>query len=236
MKLSVLIPVYNEEPTIARVLKQVAAVPVEKEIVVVNDGSKDRTLENLQEAVADLQKEGVLVTIISLPENQGKGAAVRRGLAAATGDIVVIQDADLELNPICYPALIAPILEGKAKVVYGSRFLNRKKQPFSDLSYLANIFLTRLTNLLYHQNITDMETCYKTFVRGIITPSEIRANRFELEPELTTIFFKKGFRICEIPVEYSPRTRGEGKKINWKDGCKAVLFLCKSRFRLSRSK
>jgi dolichol-phosphate mannosyltransferase len=224
MKLSVIIPVYNERATIAEVIKRVKAVKLNKEIIVVDDGSTDGTVEILK----DQREEGV-VTVHESKINFGKGAAVRVGLKYITGDIVVIQDADLEVDPTEYYHLIQPILRGQTKVVYGSRFM--KKNPGTPLlTLLANKFLTMLTNLLYRSSLTDMETNYKVFSTDVLNQIQLRCVGFELEPEITAKFFKAGFRIVELPIGYQPRTVKGGKKINWRDGVKAILTLIKYRF------
>jgi dolichol-phosphate mannosyltransferase len=224
MKLSVIIPVYNERETIAEVIERVRAVNLNKEIIVVDDGSTDGTVEILRDRRAD----GVL-TVHESKINFGKGSAVRIGLQYVTGDIVIIQDADLELNPNEYYQLIRPILEGETKVVYGSRFL-RKNPGIPMLTLLANKFLVLLTNLLYRSSLTDMETAYKVFSSDVLNRIQLRCVGFELEPEITVKFLKAGFDIVELPIEYHPRTVEGGKKINWRDGLKAILTLIKYRF------
>ena len=227
MKLSVIIPVYNEEKTIGEILGRVARSMVEKEIIVVNDGSKDRTRDCLNEAAQKLREKGHDIKIVSHSENKGKGAAIRTGLKAASGEVIIIQDGDLEYVPDEYPKVMAPILEGKAGVVYGSRFLGRRNRL--TLHFFANRCLTFLTNLLYGSSLSDMETCYKVFLREIVKPEEIKSLGFEVEPELTVNFLRKGCRILEIPISYVPRTRFQGKKIGWKDGFGTVRFILKSR-------
>lgn len=227
MKLSVIIPVYNEAKTIGEILGRVAGVPVEKEIIVVNDGSKDRTRDRLNEAAQELREKGHDIKVTSHSENRGKGAAVCSGLKIASGEIVIIQDGDLEYTPDDYPKIMEPILKGEARVVYGSRFLGRKNTL--TLHFFANRCLTVLTNLLYHTHLSDMETCYKVFLREIVKPEEIKSLGFEVEPELTVNFLRKGCRILEIPISYVPRTRFQGKKIGWKDGFGTVRFILKSR-------
>jgi glycosyltransferase involved in cell wall biosynthesis len=221
--LSVIIPVYNELSTISEVIEKVSAVelPVEKEIIVVDDGSTDGTVEALEVSKAKLAR-----TYLT-PVNVGKGAAVRIGLTMALGDIILIQDADLELDPNEFATLLAPIIEGKASVVYGSRFLKNNSVPRSRI--LANQFLTRTTNILFRTKLTDMETAYKAFTREAADKLHLEANRFEIEPELTAQFAKLGYKIVEVPITYRPRTRLEGKKIKWKDGVKALWTLVKYR-------
>jgi glycosyltransferase involved in cell wall biosynthesis len=219
MVVSVVIPAYNEAKTIAEVVSRVHAVGIEKEIIVVDDCSTDDTRDNLK----DIPQKYDNVRVFYHEHNQGKGAALRTGFAHATGDVIIIQDADLELNPEEYPRLLAPIEEGKTDVVYGSRFLDRsQKYPFT-LSIMANKFLTFLTNAVSGLRITDMETCYKTFRRPILDKITLKSDRFGFEPEFTVKIAKKGFGIYEVPVTYKPRT--EGKKINWTDGLKAVFII-----------
>jgi glycosyltransferase involved in cell wall biosynthesis len=226
-QLSVIIPVYNEESTIAEVIERVAAIgiPLEKEIIVVDDGSNDKTCEILQ------LKQSNLAYLYQTPVNIGKGAAVRIGLTLAKGDIILLQDADLELDPGEYQKLLQPILDGKTEVVYGSRFLKNNRIPF--IRRRANQALTLITNLLYGSRLTDMETAYKVFTMNVAKRLHLKANRFEIEPELTARICQAGFKIVEVPVSYCPRTKSEGKKINWRDGVKAVVTLFQCRFEKS---
>ena len=224
MKLSVIIPVYNEKSTIQEILKQVRAVNLADEIIVVDDGSTDgtRDLLKLEEA-----QPGTIV--IYHQRNQGKGAAVRTGFDRATGEILLIQDADLEYDPRDYPALLRPIEEGRVKVVYGSRFLGpRKAMLFWHM--LGNKALTLLTNILYNTILSDMETCYKVFKADAIKGIPLRSRRFEFEPEITAKVLKRGHRIFEVPISYYGREYDEGKKITWREGPKAVWTLIKYRF------
>lgn len=224
MKLSVVMPVFNEEATIQEILRQVRAVGLADEIIVVDDGSRDRTRELLK---AEEQQPGTIV--IYQPVNQGKGIAVRTGIDRATGDIILIQDADLEYDPRDYPMLIRPIIEGRVKVVYGSRFLGpRKAMLFWHM--LGNKFLTLLTNVLYNAILSDMETCYKVFRADVIKGIPLRSRRFELEPEITAKVLKRGHRIFEVPISYYGREYNEGKKISWRDGPRAAWTLIKYRF------
>jgi glycosyltransferase involved in cell wall biosynthesis len=224
MKLSVIIPVYNEEATIQEILKQIRAVNLAYEIIIVDDGSTDRTRELLK---AEETQPGSIV--IYHDRNQGKGAAVRTGFDRATGDILLIQDADLEYDPRDYPALLRPIEEGRVKVVYGSRFLGpRKAMLFWHM--LGNKALTLLTNVLYNTILSDMETCYKVFRADVIKGMPLRSRRFEFEPEITAKVLKRGHRIFEIPISYYGREYSEGKKITWREGPKAVWTLIKYRF------
>lgn len=223
MKLSVLIPVYNEQLTIDEVLRRVQEVDLEKDIVVVNDGSTDGTAELLKRHVdANMQ-------VVHLPTNAGKGLAIREGLRYVRGDVVVIQDADLELNPNEYHAMLEPIMSGETRVVYGSRFA-AAAPGIRWSTRLANMVLTKLTNLLYHGNLTDMETAYKMFRREAVAGIRLTCRRFEFEPEVTAKLLKLGERIVEVPVAYSPRNRDEGKKIGWRDGLTALLTVVRYRF------
>lgn len=223
--LSVIIPVYNEKTTISEVIEKVSAVelPLEKEIIVVDDGSTDGTVEILR-----LSQKKITETFLA-PVNAGKGAAVRTGLKLVKGDIILIQDADLELNPNEYRRLIEPILEGKTSVVYGSRFLG--ENPVAPVRRIANYFLTFTTNLLFGTELTDMETAYKVFSREVGENLNLRANRFDIEPEITAQIALKGYKILEVPISYRPRTKFEGKKIKFTDGFKALWTLLKYRFR-----
>ncbi len=229
MKVTFIIPCFNERRTILQLLARVRAVVmpdgVDKEIIIVDDGSADGCASLLREHTRDMPDVRLHTSVINI----GKGVALRIGLAMATGDIIVIQDADLELYPEEVPQLIGPILDGRTDVVFGSRFLGQRKYPKS-LSYLANVFLSRLTSLLYRHPITDMETCYKIFRRSILAGVRLRAVGFEIEPELTAKFLRMGHDIIEMPITYTPRTNSEGKKIRAWDGLKAVYYLIKYRF------
>lgn len=223
--LSVIIPVYNESSTINEVIDKVSRVdvPLELEIIVVDDGSTDGTVEALE-----LSRAKLTHTYLT-PVNIGKGAAVRIGLTLATGDIILIQDADLELDPNEYCELIEPILAGNSSVVYGSRFL-KENDDVPHIRLLANQMLTLTTNLLFRTRLTDMETAYKVFTQEAAKNLNLKANRFDIEPEITAKFARLGYKIVEVPISYRPRTALEGKKIKWKDGVKALWTLVKCRF------
>ena len=226
--LSVLIPVYNECETIEAILFRVASVPVRTQIIVVDDGSKDGTRDKL----AELQKqEGFPPFELVLHErNQGKGAAIRTAIEHATGDLCIIQDADLEYDPHEYPNIIVPLLDGRADAVYGSRFLGGGPHRVHLYWHMVgNRFLTTLSNMLTNVNLTDMETCYKAFLTPVAKSLKLRSNRFEIEPEITAKLAKHGYRIYEVPVSYSGRGYKEGKKIGWKDGVKAIWAIIKYR-------
>jgi glycosyltransferase involved in cell wall biosynthesis len=227
VKLSVVIPVYNEKPTIRVLYETVKAVAIDKEIIIVDDGSTDGTREVLA-TLAD-----VTTKIVLHERNMGKGAALRTGFSHATGDIVIIQDADLEYDPGQYPKLIEPILAGKADVVYGSRFVTgdyRRVMFFWHM--VGNRFLTLLSNMLTNLNLTDMETCYKVFRRDVLAKIRIDENRFGFEPEITAKIAKLNVRIFEVGISYSGRTYKDGKKIGWKDGFSA--FRCILKYNLLR--
>jgi glycosyltransferase involved in cell wall biosynthesis len=220
--LSVIIPVYNEARTVGEVVDRVAALPIAKEIIVVDDGSTDDSLQVLAD-------RGDQIRVVHESRvNQGKGTAIRIGLTYARGDVVIIQDADLELRPEEYERLLEPLRTG-ADVVYGSRFMGKGNQNIPHRTVLANRLLTGLTNLLYGSHLTDMETAYKVVRRRVLTRVKLRARRFEFEPELTARLLRLGVRIVEVPVSYTPRTADEGKKINWRDGLQHALLLIKLR-------
>ena len=228
-KLTVVIPVYNECGTVEEVLKRVAKAPLRKEVIVVDDGSDDGSREILERLSGNAGPPDEL-RIFFHARNRGKGAAVRTGIARATGDWILIQDADLEYDPRDYPLLLAPLLDGRADVVYGSRFLGGAGQTRYFQHYLANRFLTFVTNLLTHQNLSDMETGYKVFRRQVLDGIRLRSDRFEFEPEITAKVTRRGYRIYETPISYNSRSYQEGKKITWVDGLKALWALFRYRF------
>jgi len=224
MKLSVVMPVYNEQATLHEVISRVLAVPLEIELICVDDGSADGSREILSQRQAAHPQIRVLLQ----PKNMGKGAALRRGIQEATGDYVIIQDADLEYDPADYPALLHPLLEGKADVVYGSRF--QGSGPHRVLYFwhsVANWMLTLISNALTNMNMTDMETCYKIFRREILQSIPIEEDRFGFEPEITVKIARRHLRVYEVGISYWGRTYEEGKKIGWKDGFRALWCLVK---------
>jgi len=220
MKISVVIPTYNEVDTIREIISRVQAVDMDKEIIIVDDGSTDGTKEAL-EALESTQNLSVLYH----KQNRGKGAALQTGFEAVSGDIIVIQDADLEYDPREYQRLLEPILDGRADVVYGSRFLGGPHRVLFFWHYVGNKLITLLSNALTNLNLTDMETCYKVFRSRILQDFVLKSNRFGFEPEFTVKIAKKGFRIYEVPIGYSGRDYSEGKKITWRDGIAAVFLI-----------
>ncbi|MCM8816556.1 MAG: glycosyltransferase family 2 protein [Candidatus Omnitrophica bacterium] len=220
MRISILIPVYNEQNTISEIIQKVSLLKIEKEIIVIDDGSKDDTPQILKRLLAD-NKE---IKTVFHSKNKGKGAAIRSGLKKATGEYVIIQDADLELDPLDIIKLVDAVSD-RCGVVYGSRFLSNQRVPL--LSYVANRFLTFLTNFFYGSNLTDMETCYKLVKKEILLSLNLKSRRFEIEPEITCKILKRGYKIKEIPISYTPRK--EGKKIGWIDGFKAIYTILKFR-------
>jgi glycosyltransferase involved in cell wall biosynthesis len=225
MKLSVIIPVYNEVASIEEIVRRVQATGRASEIVVVDDGSTDGT----REVLARLDGRGN-VRVLFHEKNRGKGAAIRTGLQAAQGDVLLIQDADLEYDPRDYPLLLRPIEEGIADVVYGSRFLGGPRRAVMFWHMVANKLLTMLTNILYDTILSDMETGYKVFRREVIQDMPLRANRFDFEPEFTAKVLKRHYRIFEVPISFNPRDYSQGKKIKLRDAFEAVWTLLKYRF------
>ena len=222
--LTVVMPVYNEKATIEEIVARVLAVPVRKELVAVDDSSTDGTRETL----VRLGRERGF-TVLLQERNQGKGAAVRRGIAEARGDVVVVQDADLEYSPEEYPELLELIIRGKADAVFGSRFIGRHRCHLFT-HYLANLFLNLVTNVLYNTTMTDMETCFKAIRTDVLRKIALKSDRFGIEPEITAKLFKAGARVYEVPITYDGRDYSEGKKITWRDGFPALWTLVKYRF------
>jgi glycosyltransferase involved in cell wall biosynthesis len=224
VKLSVIIPIYNERDSLAELLARVRAVDIEKEIICVDDYSTDGT----RDILAEEAQRGDLV-VIQHPRNGGKGAAVQSGLRAINGDVVVIQDADLEYDPQDYHVLLRPILAGRAKVVYGSRFLGEHR-AMRFWHSVGNKGLTLLTNMLYDTTLTDMETCYKVFTADVARKITLREPRWGFDPEITARILKAGYRIYEVPISYAGREYDEGKKISWRDGFTVLATLVRCRF------
>ncbi len=223
--LSVIVPVFNERSTVAEVIRRIRAVdlPVSVEVIVVDDGSADGT-DKVLTALGDST-----VRVISHPHNRGKGAAIRTGMDAIRGDLVLVQDADLEYDPQDWSKLLEPILRGKARVVYGSRFTGERKNMMP-LHWIGNRFLSLVTNVLYSSTLSDMETCYKLFDRRVLNGITIESDRFDFEPEITAKVLRRGYRIYEVPISYAGREVDEGKKITWRDGFGALKALIKYRF------
>jgi glycosyltransferase involved in cell wall biosynthesis len=223
--LSVIMPLFNERATVAEIIRRMRAVelPVLLQVIVVDDGSSDGS-DKVLKALEDST-----IRVISHHENQGKGAAIRTGLAAATGDLVLIQDADLEYDPDDWPRLLEPIMKGKARVVYGSRFTGERKNMLP-LHWFGNRMLSLVTNVLYRSTLSDMETCYKLFDAQVIEGMTIVSNRFDFEPEITAKVLRRGHRIYEVPISYAGREADEGKKITWRDGFSALTALIRFRF------
>jgi glycosyltransferase involved in cell wall biosynthesis len=223
--LTVIIPVFNEANTIEEIIRRVENTGLVSEIVAVDDGSTDGTRDILRQM--EMKKR---IKVVLHDKNQGKGAAIRTGLREASGDLILIQDADLEYDPRDYPALLQPIQEGLAEVVYGSRFLGAPRRPILFWNMLANKILTLVTNVLYNNILTDMETGYKMFKREVVQDLNLRAKRFDFEPEFTAKILKRKYRIYEVPIRFTPRFYGEGKKIKMKDAFEAMWALLKYRF------
>jgi len=227
MRLSIVMPVFNERTTLPAVLEKVAKVPFDKELVIVDDGSTDGTREYLQE-MAQAPGEGIRVFFHD--RNRGKGAALRTGFSEVQGDLVIIQDADLEYDPKDYPDLLDPILDGRADVVYGSRFLGGPHRVLFFWHYVGNKLLTLISNMLTNLNLSDMETCYKVFRSEVIKNLTFSSDGFDIEAEITVKIAKAGYRVYETPISYSGRDYSEGKKITWKDAFPTLLALIKYRF------
>ncbi len=229
-KLSVIIPVYNEERWIREVIRRVQQVSINKELIIVDDCSTDSTRTILRE----LEAEHPSIRLFLQPFNQGKGAALREGFKHATGDVVLVQDADLEYDPAEYPRLLQPILENRADVVYGSRFIGDSHRVLYFWHYVANKFLTTLSNMFTNLNLTDMETCYKVFRREVLQDIHLKSNRFGFEPEITAKIARRqgkpSWRVYEIPISYAGRTYEEGKHIGWKDAISALWCIIRFRF------
>ena len=223
--LTVLIPVYNERATVAEIIRRIRAVeiPLTLQVIVVDDGSSDGSDKVLQAL------EDSTVRVIRHTHNQGKGAAIRTGMEAMTGDLLLIQDADLEYDPDDWPRLLEPILKGKARVVYGSRFTGERKNMLP-LHWFGNRMLSLVTNILYSSTLSDMETCYKLFDAEVLKGITLVSDRFEFEPEITAKVMRRGFRIYEVPISYAGREANEGKKITWRDGFGAMAALIRFRF------
>jgi glycosyltransferase involved in cell wall biosynthesis len=221
MKLSVVIPIFNEKDTILDIVKRIEAVPVDKELIMVDDCSTD----NSQEILRSLLNNDRQIKIFFHEKNQGKGAALRTGFKHVTGDVVIIQDADMEYNPEEYPNILAPIIDGRADAVFGSRFYGGTHRVLFYWHYVGNKMLTTLSNMFTNINLTDMETCYKAFDASLLPKFTIRSNRFGIEPEITAKLTKLRCRIYEVPISYSGRDYSEGKKIGWKDGMAAIFWI-----------
>ena len=222
--LSVVMPVYNERDTVEEIIRRVVALPMRIELIVVDDVSTDGTSEILDRLQTELR-----FTLLKQPRNAGKGAALRRGFAAVTGDLIVVQDADLEYHPEEYPLMTNLIVSGRADVVYGSRFLGTHR-VFLLTHYLGNRLLTFITNVLYNTMLTDMETCYKVMRMDVLRSIELKSNGFGIEPEITAKVFKRRYKVYEVPISYDGRGYDEGKKITWRDGVVALWVLLKYRF------
>lgn len=224
MKISIIIPVYNEEKTVAEIIRKVKAVsyPHQTEIIVINDGSTDNSTKILSK-IKD-------IILLDNKKNRGKGYSLRRGFQKAKGDIIIIQDADLEYNPLDHLKLLSYLKKSGVDAVYGSRFLSKNHKPRYTIFYYGNIFLSFLTKILYGKKITDMETCYKVFRRSVLNKINLTSQKFDFEPEITCKLIKKGFNIEEVPISYRSRSYIEGKKIGAKDGLQAIYTLLKYRF------
>jgi glycosyltransferase involved in cell wall biosynthesis len=222
--LTVVMPVYNEKATVEEIIDRVLAVPLRTELIAVDDASTDGSREVLETLSRDRG-----FRVLYQESNRGKGAAVRKGIAAASGDVIVVQDADLEYSPEEYPDLLDLIVKGKADAVFGSRFIGRHR-CFLFTHYLANLFLNLVTNVLYNTTMTDMETCFKAVRAEVLKDLDLKSDRFGIEPEITAKLFKRGARVYEVPITYEGRDYSEGKKITWRDGFPALWNLVKYRF------
>jgi len=224
-KLSIIVPVFDERNTVVEIVRRMRAVPLplDREIVLVDDGSTDGTRDVLRQ-LADST-----VRVVYHEDNRGKGAAIRTALEQVTGDLVLVQDADLEYDPNDWPRLLAPVLRGNAQVVYGSRFTGERRNMLF-LHWVGNRFLSLVTNILYNTTLSDMETCYKLFDRDVLAGIRLRSSRFDFEPEVTAKVLRRGIRIYEVPISYAGREFDEGKKITWRDGLKAVAAHVRFRF------
>lgn len=222
--LSIIVPVFNERNTVGEAVRRMREAPldIEREIIIVDDGSRDGTLEILR------RLSDSTVRVVTLPENRGKGAAVRRGIDEARGDLIVVNDADLEYDPRDLARLLRPLLEGQARVVYGSRFTGERRNMFF-WHWVGNRFLSLVTNVLFNTTLSDMETCYKMFDADLLRSFNLKADRFEFEPEVTATALRLGERIWEVPITYAGREMHEGKKITWRDGFPALMTLLKVR-------
>lgn len=231
-KLSILMPAYNEEATIEEIVRRIDAVDlgkigVDRELIIVDDGSKDKTVE----IIKSLQSKYFYIRFIQHKKNRGKGGAIKTAIRAATGNIMIVQDADLEYDPQDYFRCILPIMKGKAKVVYGSRRLNKKNKQYTGLSFfIGGRVITFIINVLFFTWLTDEPTCYKTFRSDLVKNMRIDCDKFDWEPEVTAKILKRGIKIMEVPIHYYPRSIEEGKKIKWKDGIDAILTILKYRF------
>lgn len=230
MKLSIIIPVYNEKNSLEQILAKIQALNLEKEIIIVDDGSTDGTREIIKKLSEAQPVAPDPIRFFFQDQNYGKGAAIRKGIREATGEVITIQDADLEYNPGDYPELLKPIAGGQAEVVYGSRFSRNPRRAFIPRFYWANRFLTWLSNRCSGLALTDMETCYKMFTSEVIKSIALEENRFGFEPEITAKLARKKAKILEVPISYQGRSRREGKKINWPDGINAVWCILKYNF------